>query len=52
MTDLEKAQAEYIKFLGEEIGKLESFCIGRPWKTPQETIEKGVELRAKIESLK
>ena len=47
--NLIKLQKEYIEFLGEELSKLSVFVSNRAYEIPIETIDKGIELRSKIE---
>lgn len=49
--NLIKLQKEYIEFLGEELSKLSVFTSNRAYETPIGVIEKGIELRSKIEQI-
>ena len=46
-----ETQKEYIKFLGDELGKHEAMIVVRPYMAPsKELIEKGTMIRNKIAS--
>ena len=49
LKNLIKLQKEYIEFLGEELSKSSVFVSNRAYEIPIETIDKGIELRSKIE---
>jgi len=49
--NLIRLQKEYIEFLAEELSKLSVFVSNRAYETPIEIIEKGIELRSKIEQI-
>ena len=51
--ELIEAYDEYIEFLGKELSRHEAFTVVRPYMAASsDVIDKGVELRAKIDNIK
>ena len=52
MHEIIEAYEEYVELLNEQTDQIVGLAINHGWRCPQEMVDKGIELRQRIQDLK